>query len=179
MKDEIIIAGHGGQGVVLAGNFISNAAMESGLETCSMVSYGVEMRGGTASSSVIISDKKIGSPVVVSPTTALIMNEPSLEIFEEKLKKDGLIILNTSECKKKVSRKDVKVIEINATKIAENIGNKKIANFIMLGIYIKNRKELKIDPSLNIINKILPKAKEEIIELNKKAFNKGYNFKGD
>ena len=79
MKESIVIAGHGGQGVVLAGNLIAHIAMENGLETCAMVSYGVEMRGGTANSTVIISDNKIGSPFVVNPTTAIIMNQPSLQ----------------------------------------------------------------------------------------------------
>lgn len=178
MKEEIIIAGHGGQGVVLAGNLIANIAMECGLETCAMFSYGVEMRGGVVNSTVIISDNKIGSPVVVNSTTAIIMSESSLEKFEEKVKKNGLIILNTSECKKKVSRKDVKVIEIEATKLAEEIGNNKAANVLLVGAYIKSR-NLRISSSLNIIKKILPRAKEEIIELNKKALDKGYNLKGD
>ena len=112
MKDELIIAGSGGQGVVLASSIITNIAMKSGLETCSMISYGVEMRGGTANSTVIISDSKIGSPVIVNPATAIIMNQQSLEKFEGTIKKNGLIILNISGCKKKVSRKDIKVIEV-------------------------------------------------------------------
>ena len=178
MKESIVIAGHGGQGVVLAGNLIANIAMEKGLETCAMVSYGVEMRGGTANSTVIISDNKIGSPVVVNPTTAIIMNQPSLEKFEEKVEKNGLIILNTSECSKKVPRKDVKVIKIEATKLANELGNKKVANVLLVGAYMKNMK-FKIDSALSLLKKILPKADEEIIELNKKALDIGYNFKGD
>lgn len=179
MKEEIIIAGYGGQGAVLAGSLIANIALESGLETCAMVSYGVETRGGTTKSTVIISDNKIGSPVVINPTTAIIMSESSLEKLEDKVKKNGLIILNTSECKKKVSRKDVEVIEIEATKLAEELGNKKVANVLLVGIYIKNKKDLQIDSSLKIIKKMLPEATEDIIELNKKAFNKGYNLKGE
>ena len=87
MKQEILIAGSGGQGVVLAGSILAHAAAESDLETCGMVSYGVEMRGGTANASVIISDKKIGSPVVVHPTIAIILNNQSLDKFEKEVEK--------------------------------------------------------------------------------------------
>jgi len=176
MKEEILIAGHGGQGVVVAGSLIANAAMEEGLETCGTVSYGVEMRGGTANSTVIISDKKIGSPVVVNPTTAIIMNQPSLERFEEVVKENGLVILNTSECKKEVSRKDVKVIEVEATKLAEELGNRRVANIIMVGIYLKNRSILKLESSFKMLKKVLPRASDELIELNKKALLKGHSL---
>ena len=174
MKEEILIAGHGGQGVVVAGSLIANSAMEEGLETCGAVSYGVEMRGGTANSTVIISDKKIGSPVVVNPTTAIIMNQQSLERFEEAVEENGLIILNTSECKKKVTRKDVQFIEVEATKMAEELGNKRVANIITVGIYLKKRKILKLETSLKMLKKVLPRASDEMIELNKKALLRGY-----
>jgi 2-oxoglutarate ferredoxin oxidoreductase subunit gamma len=150
--------------------------MAEGLETCGMVSYGVEVRGGTAYSTVIISDKTIGSPVVANPTTAIIMNQPSLERFEESLEVNGLIILNTSECKKKISRKDIKVIEVEATKIAEELGNKRVANIIMVGIYLKNKNILKLESNLKMLRKVLPKASDELIELNKKALLKGYGM---
>lgn len=174
MKDELLIAGHGGQGVVLAGSLIANSAMAEKLYVCGMVSYGVEIRGGTANSTVIISEQKIGSPVVVNPATAIIMNEPSLERFENSIQKNGLIILNTSECKKKVSRKDVKVIEIPATEIAEELGNKKVANIVMIGAYIKNRETIKLESAVDNIKNVLPNSTEGIIEINKKALLKGY-----
>jgi len=174
MRDEILIAGHGGQGVVVSGSLIANSAMEEGLETCGTVSYGVEIRGGNVNATVIISSKKIGSPVVVNPTTAIIMNQESLERFEEAVEEDGLIILNTSECKEKVSRKDVKVIEVEATKIAEELGNKRVANIITVGIYLKNKNILKLESSLKMLKRVLPKASDELIELNKKALLKGY-----
>jgi 2-oxoglutarate ferredoxin oxidoreductase subunit gamma len=176
MKEEILIAGHGGQGVVLAGSLLANSAMAEGLETCGMVSYGVEVRGGTAYSTVIISDKTIGSPVVANPRTAIIMNQPSLERFEEALEENGLIILNTSECPQKVSRTDAEVIEVEATNIAEDLGNKKVANIIMVGIYLRNKNILKLETSLKMLKKVLPRASDELIELNQKALLKGYNI---
>ena len=174
MKEDILVAGHGGQGVVLAGSLIANAAIEQGLEVCGTVSYGVEMRGGTANSSVTISDKKIGSPVILNPTTILIMNDESLEKFEGKVVEGGVLILNISECKKKVSRDDVEVIEIEATKIAEELGNKRVANVIMVGAYLKVRSVLDKDSFVKVMKKVFPRAKEELIELNKKALLRGY-----
>ncbi len=179
MKEEILITGHGGQGIVVAGNIIANAAMESNLETCAMFSYGVEMRGGTTNSTVIISENKIGSPVVVNPTIAVIMNQKSLEKFEENIKKNGLIILNKSECEKKVSREDVKVIEVETTTLTEKLGNKKAANLIMLGVLVKKTGLLKREYMEKAIEKVFSEKKHELIEINKKAFNEGYNLKGD
>ena len=139
-----------------------------------MVSYGAEMRGGAASATVTISDEPIGSPVVVKPDSAMIMNEISLKTFESDVKENGLIILNISECKNKVERKDVKVIEIEATKIAEELGNKKAANMVMIGLYLRNKNIIEFSSALNMVRKVLPKANERIIELNKKALLKGY-----
>ncbi|MBD3164228.1 2-oxoacid:ferredoxin oxidoreductase subunit gamma [Candidatus Woesearchaeota archaeon] len=175
MKDSIICAGFGGQGVVLTGSLIANAALKQGLETCGMVSYGVEMRGGTANSSAIISDKKIGSPVVVNPTTAIIMNDPSLERFEPKLQENGLLILNTTECKTRPKRKDIKLIEIKATALAQQLGNKKVANVILVGAYIKERKIINLDSAFDVMPKVL-KGKERLVEINKKALEKGYSM---
>jgi 2-oxoglutarate ferredoxin oxidoreductase subunit gamma len=173
MKDKIIVAGFGGQGVVLAGSLIANAALGQGLETCGMVSYGVEMRGGTANSTAIISDKPIGSPVVVNPTTAIIMNQPSLERFEEKVEPNGLIIINTSECKKKPTRTDIKVVEVEANKKAEELGNKRVANVILVGAYLKERGIIELESAISVLSKVL-KGKEKLIEINKKALMKGY-----
>jgi len=175
MKDEILIAGHGGQGVVVAGSLIANSAMTEGLHICGMVSYGVEMRGGTSNSTVIISDEKIGSPVVVSPSTALIMNDESLERFEKDVKKNGLMIIDASACRKKISRKDVNIIEIPATKIAEEVGNKKMANMVMVGSYIKNKGTIKLQSAVENIKRVLPKADDDLIELNKKALTRGHD----
>lgn len=173
MKDSIIISGFGGQGVVLAGSLIANAALKQGLETCGMISYGAEMRGGTAHSTTIVSDKLISSPVVLNPTTIIIMNQPSLEKFESELQHDGLIILNTSECKTLPTRKDIKVIEVEATKLAEQLGNKRIANVILVGAYLKERKTINIDSAIKILSKVL-KGKEKLIEINEKALRLGY-----
>jgi len=173
MKEEIIIAGSGGQGIVLAGSLLANTSMEEGLEVCGMVSYGAEMRGGTAKATTIISDEKIGSPVVIKADTLIVMNEPSLGKYEDSVKENGLIIINTSECKKEVSRSDLNVVKVEATKTAEELGNKRIANLILIGAYLKTKNILNVESAISRIKKVLPKANDDLIELNKKALQKG------
>ncbi|MFH2028965.1 MAG: 2-oxoacid:acceptor oxidoreductase family protein [Nanoarchaeota archaeon] len=173
MRDEIFIAGHGGQGIVLAGSLLANVALEYGLEVCGMVAYGAEMRGGTAHSSVIISDSEISSPVILNPDTMLIMNKDSLAKFENDVKKGGLIVLNISECDRKVLRTDVEVLEIEAGKIAEELGNKKVANLVMVGAYIEKKGVLDVKTAMKVVRTVLPRANDELIELNKKALQRG------
>jgi 2-oxoglutarate ferredoxin oxidoreductase subunit gamma len=101
------------------------------------------------------------------------MNDESLRKFEDKVAKGGILILNISECKSKVSREDVTVFEIDATKIAEELGNKRVANVIMVGAYLKSKDILDKESIFKVMKKVFPRAKEEIIELNKKALLRG------
>ncbi len=174
MKEKIIIAGHGGQGIILAGSLLANTAMNQNLQICGTISYGVQMRGGTTNSSMILSDKKIESPIITKPTVLLILNQPALDKYENLVEKNGLVILNTSDCKTKVSRDDVCVVEVDATKIAEKLGNKKATNMVMVGAYLKKNRTLDIKLAKSMVKKVLPKASEELIELNKKALLLGY-----
>jgi 2-oxoglutarate ferredoxin oxidoreductase subunit gamma len=171
MRDEIKIAGYGGQGVVLAGSLIANTAMRQGLYTCGMVSYGAEMRGGTANSTVIVSDKPISSPIVIMPNVVLILNEPSLKKFEESVEKGGVIIINTSECKKKVSRQDIEIVEVAATDAAVELGNKKVTNMVMVGAYIKKKGSIRLEEAIKNLDVVI--KRKELIDINKKALEKG------
>jgi 2-oxoglutarate ferredoxin oxidoreductase subunit gamma len=174
MKEEILIAGYGGQGVVVAGSLLANAAVYESLETCGMVAYGAEMRGGTANSTLIISDQKIGSPVVIYPDTAIILNQDSLEKYENDIKPNGLLLLNISECEKRPKRKDLQIYYIKATEIASGLGEKRAANFVMVGAYLKRRNLLKIDSVVGMVSKVLPKANSALLEVNKLAIKRGY-----
>jgi 2-oxoglutarate ferredoxin oxidoreductase subunit gamma len=176
MKEKIFLAGHGGQGIVLAGSLIANTAMIKGLEVCGTVSYGAEIRGGTANACVIISDEPIGSPIIVHPDIALIFNQMSLDKFLCNLSKDSLAIINTSECNIENIRKDIKVIAIKASDIAREIGNEKTSNLVMIGAYLKNTKTLDKESTLKMIRKVLPKATDAVIETNKKALIAGYDY---
>ncbi len=173
MTEKIIIAGFGGQGVVLAGNVLAKTAIEEGKNITAMVSYGVEMRGGTANTTIVISDEEIASPVVDNPTTAIILNQPSLDKFEPLVEKNGLLIINSSLVKREIERKDVEVIKIPATDLANELGNTRVANLILLGAFIKKTNILTLDKVLEILPGAFPKHKQDLIEINKKALQKG------
>ncbi|MBU0629026.1 MAG: 2-oxoacid:acceptor oxidoreductase family protein [Nanoarchaeota archaeon] len=174
MKEEkIMIAGFGGQGIILAGNVIAQAALAENKKVAAMVSYGAEVRGGTATCTVIISDEEIASPVVENPTSAIILNQPSLDKFEDDLVKGGLIVLNSSLVQREVIRKDLEVLKVPATGLANELGNPKVANLILIGAFIKKTKILDINKVLEIIPQSFPKHKQDVVEINKKALLKG------
>lgn len=176
MENKIIIGGFGGQGVVLAGNILSRAALLEGKNITGMVSYGAEVRGGTANSSVIISDEEIFSPVVPKANTLFAFNQPSLNKFSGMLLESGFLVVNTSLIKYLNRVKEgIKVIKIPATDIANELGNVRAANIVAIGAYIKASGFLKKESVLKIIEETFSKKSQELVELNKKAFERGYN----
>ena len=137
MLEEVIIAGFGGQGLMLMGRLLAYAGMLEGRKVAWMPSYGPEMRGGTANCTVIISSEEIASPIVTNPKTVIAMNKPSLDKFESLIQKDGLIVLNNSLIDQEVKRDDIKVLKIPANDIANKLGNLRVANMVTLGAYVK------------------------------------------
>lgn len=172
-EQTIIIAGFGGQGIVLGANVIAQTALIENKNVTAMVSYGAEMRGGTAHCSIIISDKEIASPVVENPDSTIILNQPSLDKFEDKVVKGGLIVLNSTLIETEVKRNDVEVIKIPATDIANELGNTKVLNLVLLGGFIKKTKILDLNNVLENLHKFFPKNKQNLVEINKKALQKG------
>jgi 2-oxoglutarate ferredoxin oxidoreductase subunit gamma len=145
MEEKIIIAGFGGQGVLSLGQLLAYAAINDGKEVTWLPSYGPEMRGGTSNCSIVISDKIVASPIVAHPDCLIAMNRPSLDKFLCSVKPGGLVIINKSLIKLKVSREDVKVVYIDANEIAESTGSLKNANMVVLGAYIALRKLFSIE----------------------------------
>lgn len=173
VEQKIMIAGFGGQGVILAGNVLAQTALVENKNIAAMVSYGAEVRGGTANCTLVISDEEIASPVFDNPDVAILLNQPSLDKFEDDIVKNGLIVLNSSLVLRDVKRKDLDVIKVPATELANELGNKKVANLIMIGAFIKKTKILGIDNAIEILTKAFPKHKQDLIEINKKALLKG------
>ncbi len=137
MQYEVIIAGFGGQGVMLIGQLLANAAMLQGSRTVWMPSYGPEMRGGTANCTVVVSDEDIGSPVVPHPGAAIVMNLPSMDKFEPLVVPGGLLVVNASLVPRKAHRTDIEVIYVDCNRLAEEVvGSSRSANMIALGAYI-------------------------------------------
>ncbi|MCK5154545.1 MAG: 2-oxoacid:acceptor oxidoreductase family protein [Spirochaetales bacterium] len=142
MHERIIIAGFGGQGVIMAGKLLCIAAMNEKKYVSHIPSYGAEMRGGTANCSVVISDKEIGSPTVPKPTIVVVMNTPSLTKFEPIVKPGGLLIYNSSLIDRKPERTDITVIDLKANDISEAEGSDRAANMAAIGKLIALKPEI-------------------------------------
>ncbi len=176
MHEEIIIAGFGGQGVMVMGRLLAYIGMLENKNVSWFPSYGPEMRGGTANCTVIISSDPIGSPVTSTPTTAIVMNRPSLDKFEPMVKKGGYLFINSSLINKKAERKDINIYEVPANEIAEEIGNPKVANMVMIGAYIGVTGIFSKEKTIEAMKSNLRKAGEEILRLNEEAIERGYNL---
>lgn len=176
MKQEVIIAGFGGQGVVKAGILLANAAMLEGKFCTHFPSYGAEMRGGTANCSVVLSTEEIASPIINQPDTIIVMNEPSLIKFESKLKKGGLLIYNSSLILRPPSRIDVEVIPVPANEMAEQIGTVKCANMVVIGIYIAKTRVVEIDSLKASLHIVFTKLDKALTTINNKAIDEGTKF---
>jgi len=170
---EVIIAGFGGQGVMLMGETICEAATSMGVNATFFPSYGPETRGGTANCNVIVSDKPIASPVLATSQNIIVMNKPSLDKFESKVKEKGYIFVNSSLIDREVQRSDIEVIKISANEIAEKLGNPVIANMVMLGAFIEKTKVIPIDKIKYVVEKFLGEEKKELIDINLKALDEG------
>ncbi len=162
MTNEIIFAGFGGQGVLLAGKILCIAAMREGKYVSHIPSYGAEMRGGTANCSVVISDEDIASPVVERPDICIVLNTPSLLKFEPKIKKDGILIYNTSLINVKPKRDDINIMGIDANSISEKNGSSRAANMAVLGFLSA------LKPELSSVESLIVALDEAVSERNKK-----------
>lgn len=173
MKKEIILAGFGGQGVMSIGKNLVEAAVEEDLEATWVPSYGPEMRGGTANCSVILSDERIGSPLVEYPTEIIVMNRPSLAKFEPAVVPGGTIFINSSIVSEKVTRGDVAAVYVPCDEIARELGNLKVSNMVMLGAYVAATGVLKKETIETMIVGMFSGKKAKLVSLNKEAFSRG------
>ena len=170
---NVLLTGFGGQGILFTGKVMAYASMMEGREISWLPSYGPEMRGGTASCSVCISDKTIGSPLVVNPDVLVAMNLPSLEKFEKDVVPGGIIIVDSSIVHKEVTRTDVKVIRIDASRIAEENGLKGAANMVILGRLFKETGFCTAENLDLGLQKSIPAKKANLLDNNRKAISLG------
>ena len=178
MTTQILIAGFGGQGVLFAGKLLAYKGMYDGKELSWLPSYGPEMRGGTANCSVIISDTPVGSPIVDSPDVLMVMNLPSLDKYENAVVKGGKIFVDSSFIERKVVREDVSAYYIPATKMAAEAGVPTLANMILLGKMLKETQVLDFEGLEGVFKKIVSAKRADLIEVNLKALEIGYNYEG-
>lgn len=176
MTERIIIAGSGGQGIMLLGKILAEAAMRENKYVTWLPSYGAEVRGGTAHCAVTISDKEIGSPYVDKADALIIMNQPSLEKFRQRVKKEGLLIINSSLVSG-YADKNPHILKRPFTDIALKFGNIKVANMVALGCFLMQKKIISLKAVEKTISDTAPEGKKGLVEINCKALRDGAGLK--
>lgn len=175
MTEKIIIAGSGGQGIMLLGKVLAQAALREGKQVTWFPSYGAEVRGGTAYCMVTISSQGIGSPYIQQADTLIIMNAPSLARFKSRLKNKGLLIVNSSLAKN--IKKNSYITACPFTDTALRLGNIKVANMVALGCSLAKAESVKPESILRVIEEIAPAGKKDLIAINKKALKEGMKLR--
>jgi 2-oxoglutarate ferredoxin oxidoreductase subunit gamma len=175
MQNDVIMAGFGGQGILLIGKMLAYAGMREGKEVSWLPSYGPEMRGGTANCTVVISDRPVGSPVIRSPRAVVAMNLPSLDKFEPDVRPGGLLLINSSLIDRGANRDDLIVIDVPANDIAIELGNRRGANMVALGAYLGATDAVSLDGVVEVVRETFA-AKPGVIDVNITALHRGHEI---
>jgi len=175
---QILIAGFGGQGILFAGKYLAYQGLLEGKEVSWLPSYGPEMRGGTASCSVIVSDNPVGSPIITRPDCLVAMNLPSLDKYVNSVAPGGKVFVDSSLVEKKVDRTDVSVYYIPATRMAHEAGVAALSNMIMVGKVIREVDSFSIETVDETLAHVVSARRSNLIELNAKALDAGYRYEG-
>ncbi|MHB8109121.1 MAG: 2-oxoacid:acceptor oxidoreductase family protein [Syntrophorhabdaceae bacterium] len=173
---KTIFSGFGGQGVLSMGFTLANAAMLEGKYVTYLPSYGVEVRGGTANCTVVVSDEEIASPVASEPEFIVAMNQPSFNRFQNIVESGGLVCVNQSLVNIDSARSDIEVLSIPTSDLAEKLGTIKVANMIMLGALIKASSIISFEAMIKNLAELLGEGKAKLIKLNKEALEMGFNY---
>ena len=173
MTTQILLSGFGGQGILFTGKFLAYKGLLSDKNVSWLPSYGPEMRGGTASCSVIISDEEVGSPIISEPDVLIAMNLPSFEKFVPTVKAGGIVIADSSLIDAKTARTDIDVHYIPATALASDMGKQSLANMVILGKLLKVMGDFNEDEIKTVLAKVIPPKKADMLEINLKAMTIG------
>ena len=174
MINSVIMAGFGGQGILLIGNMLAYAALEEGKYVTYMPAYGVEMRGGTANCTVVVSDQPIGSPIVGQPDSVIVMNMPSLKKFESWIKAEGNLFLNTSLVpEEEKTREDIRFYPVPANDLATEMGNARLANMILIGAYVEVTGTVSQEALISSLSKVISERNARFIPQNVEAIKLG------
>lgn len=173
---DVIIAGFGGQGVLLIGNLLAYAGMNAGLNVTYIPVYGAEMRGGTANCTVIVADEEIGAPVVRNPQAVIAMNRPSLDKYEPLIKPGGVLVVNSSMVDRTPERDDIIVVTIPGNEIAEELGSRRLTNMVLLGGLLKALPVLPLEAIEKALAEHLPERHKKLLPQNYQALRAGANY---
>lgn len=173
MQTDIVISGFGGQGALFAGQLLAYAAMDEGHHVTWIPSYGPEMRGGTAHCTVIISDDEIGSPLVRHPAAVIAMNLPSLDKYEPLVAPGGVLVVNSSLVTRHPARTDIRVVEVPANALAEELGSNRLANLVLTGALLAATGALPLEAVERALAAHLPERHRSLLEANYQALRRG------
>lgn len=174
LNESILIAGHGGQGILFAGKVLAQAALDAGLYTTFFPSYGAEIRGGTANCTVVIADREIGSPVVQKWDNMIILNKPSFDRFNSKSTEDASFVINSSLVKDKNSTYEKRLAYVPLSDISKKeLGDTKFTNIISVGVFMKIKNLFPLKHAEEALVKMLKNKSSKMLDLNKKAFSIG------
>jgi len=176
MRREIIVSGFGGQGISLAGQLIAAAATNEGRNAVWTPAHGPEMRGGESNCTIVVADAPIGSPVVVQPDTVIIMDRPSLVKLQDTLDGGGLMMINSSLVPEQPRRKNLRVYKVPANHLAEELGDVRVANIVMLGAFIEVDHLVSPESVKRALRQMLPERRHRMIELNERALERGMQY---
>jgi 2-oxoglutarate ferredoxin oxidoreductase subunit gamma len=176
MLIRTIFSGFGGQGVLSMGYTVANTAMLEGKYVTYLPSYGVEVRGGTANCTVVVSDEEIASPVASDPEFVVVMNQPSFFRFQSILQSGGLICVNSSIVDTSCARHDIEVVAVPTSELAEKLGTIKVANMIMMGAFIKASNIISFDFLMKHMAEILGEGKSKLTKINREALQMGFDY---
>jgi 2-oxoglutarate ferredoxin oxidoreductase subunit gamma len=173
MQTEVVLSGFGGQGALFAGQVLAYTALEAGRHVTWIPSYGPEMRGGTAHCTVIVSDDEIGSPIVRNPAAAIVFNIPSLERYEALVKSGGVLVVNASLVDRSPARTDVRSLMVHATEAAEELGEKRLANMILLGAFLHAQPIFSLEAVGIALGHHIAEHRRNLIPANLEALRRG------
>ncbi|WP_461210830.1 2-oxoacid:acceptor oxidoreductase family protein [Desulfocurvus sp. DL9XJH121] len=174
LYQDVIIAGFGGQGVMLIGNLLAYAGMHEGLKVTYMPVYGPEMRGGTSNCTVVISEDDIGSPIIRSPKSTIVMNRPSLDKFQPRMQDGGVQIVNSSLIDEELVEKTrVKSYMVPCNDMADELGNTRMANMIILGAYIQATGVVPVKAAQDALEDVISERYKHLIPKNAEAIQAG------
>ena len=179
LYEEVIIAGFGGQGIILLGKLLAHTAMVHGHEVTYMPAYGAEVRGGTANCMVVIADQPIASPLVTDPDGLIVLNKASFDKFAPRLKTGGLLIMNSNLINEKPARDDITALALPADDIAAELKSPRSANMVALGAYLQMRQILDPNTATQSLSEILAPRYHNTLDVNKQAIQRGAQFAQD
>lgn len=176
IHNDVIIAGFGGQGVLLSGKILAWAGMLEGLHVTWFPSYGAEMRGGTANCTVVMSDEEIGSPVVDRPGALIALNQASVDKFMPRVAKGGIVVVNSSLAREVKPSRGTRLFLVPANDIAKTLGDTRTLNIVMLGAYIGASGAVGLKSAVKALGQVIPERRRDILPLNIEALKRGFEL---